>query len=83
LKKRVKELEGESKGHTGLLDPLKRENNRLVKQNNELHLELMRVKEDTDGRDGNWRLTLKTLESENTDLKFLTTKLRADLRRAE
>jgi hypothetical protein len=41
------------------------------------------VREESEARDNKWRLTVKTLESETTDLKFLTGKLRGDLLKAE
>ena len=51
--------------------PLQRETQRLTKQNNDLHLELMHLKEETDAADNKWRASVKRLEGELTDLRFL------------
>lgn len=66
-----------------ILDPVKRENNRLIKLNNELHLEMMTIKECGDDNDNKWRCTVRTLEGEVDDLKFVVAKLRTDLNRSE
>ena len=55
----------------GLLQPLKRENARLTKENNELHYEMIKVKEDADFKDNRWKTTMKSLEGEKNDLKFV------------
>jgi chromosome segregation ATPase len=63
--------------------PLQRETHRLTKENNALHLELMKVKENSDAREDQWRATVKRLEGENSDLKFLIEKLKRDLKKSE
>lgn len=40
--------EADSENHDSLLEPYKAENARLVMENNELHLELLRAKEEKD-----------------------------------
>ena len=47
------------------------DNAKLVKENNELHLELIRQKEDSDSKLKDLKETVRKLEHENSDLKFL------------
>ena len=51
--------------------PLESEVARLHTGSNELHLSLMKVKEDTDKKDAQWRAAVKKMETENADLRFL------------
>lgn len=44
----VGKTEKESKNFDALLEPYKTENARLVQENNELHLDLLKLKEDKD-----------------------------------
>jgi len=53
-----------------LVEPLKIENQKLLKDNNELHVEIIRVKEDIDKNSNSTFMTIKRLESEITDLRF-------------
>ena len=43
----------------------------------------MRIREESDDRDNKWRLSVKTLESEANDLKFVIEKCRNDLKKME
>jgi hypothetical protein len=61
--------------------PLQRENTRLVQENNDLRLELMRTKEDCDARDNKWRASVKKLEGEVQDFKFLVERSKQDYAR--
>jgi len=56
-----------------LVEPLKLENTRLVRDNNELHMALIQSKEDSQLRSNSVLLSLQKLESDNSDLKFLLT----------
>jgi centrosomal protein CEP135 len=67
----------------GAVGPLQREHTRLVQENNELHLELMRTKEDCDARDNKWRASVKKLEGEVHDFKFLLERSKQDYARLE
>ena len=53
------------------LDPMKYKNKKLTKENNELHYQLMKLKEDTSFKDIKWKTVFKSLEDEKRDLKFL------------
>ena len=83
IKAENKEYSNQISNFEKILDPLKRENNRLIKVNNDLHLEMMGVKEKADDNDNKWRCTVKTLESETGDFKFVIERLRSDVKRLE
>jgi centrosomal protein CEP135 len=59
--------------------PFQTETSRLTKQNNDLHIDLMRVKEDCDSRENAWRASVKKLESECEDLKYLVARAKEDM----
>ena len=52
-------------------EPYRSDNAKLVRENNELHLELIRQKEDSDSKLKESKEKLRKLEHENSDLKFL------------
>lgn len=54
-----------------LLLPLKKENERLVSENNELHLTVIKSKEITEESRTKWEAKVKSLEEERKDLKFV------------
>jgi len=51
------------------LEPVKKENIRLQKENNELHMEVIRVKEEMEYKESRWNNTRKSLEDDKIDLK--------------
>ncbi|CAI2369596.1 unnamed protein product [Moneuplotes crassus] len=51
------------------LIPLKKDNARIVKENNALHKEMIQVKENLSQNDNNWQRQFKQLESEYNDIK--------------
>lgn len=53
------------------LVPLQKENERITKENNKLHLEIIKVKEERDSCDIKWRSALRLLQEEIQDLRFL------------
>lgn len=53
-------------------EPLRQENQRIVSENNKLHLEVIKLKEELQFSNGDMRTTLKQLEGEKSDLLFLT-----------
>ncbi|XP_055021118.1 centrosomal protein of 135 kDa isoform X2 [Boleophthalmus pectinirostris] len=63
--------EKESKNFDALLEPYKSENARLVRENNELHLDLLKLKEDKDRVINELKTHVRKLDHETTDLKFL------------
>ena len=51
------------------LQPLKKENARVVRENNALHREMIQVKENLSQNDNSWQRQYKQLESEYNDIK--------------
>lgn len=71
LKKKQSSLENEiTKCHDSLA-PLKKENQRLVRENNELHVEIMKSNEECESKHDKWDLTFNKLNSERDDLRFV------------
>jgi len=51
--------------------PLQKENERLVKENNDLHRQLILCRESADGSDLSWKAQYRQTQNEVQDLKFL------------
>jgi centrosomal protein CEP135 len=62
---------------------LKKENSKLTKENNDLHFEMMKIKEDLDYRETKWKTTFRSVEGEKNDLKFLLQQKDNSLRKIE
>ena len=54
-------------------EPYKSDNAKLVRENNQLHVQLIRAKEDSENTIKEVKNTLRKMEHENADLKFLNT----------
>ncbi|XP_051865956.1 centrosomal protein of 135 kDa isoform X1 [Pristis pectinata] len=63
--------EKESKNLDSVLEPYRTENARLVQENNKLHQELLRLKEESDQQIKDLKYTIRKLEHDTADLKFL------------
>ncbi|XP_056414343.1 centrosomal protein of 135 kDa [Hyla sarda] len=63
--------EKENKNLDALIEPYKAENARLVRENNELHLELLKIKEESDRHIKDLKASLRKFEHQTADLKFL------------
>ncbi|KAK2835857.1 hypothetical protein Q5P01_016341 [Channa striata] len=63
--------EKESRNLDVLLEPYKSENARLVRENNELHLQLLKLKEEKDRVTKELKNHVRKLDHETCDLKFL------------
>uniref|UniRef100_A0A7N6C0M2 Centrosomal protein 135 n=1 Tax=Anabas testudineus TaxID=64144 RepID=A0A7N6C0M2_ANATE len=63
--------EKESRNLDALLEPYKTENARLVRENNELHLEFLKLKEEKDRVTRELKMHIRKLDHETCDLKFL------------
>ena len=50
---------------------MKQENARLVRENNELHQQIIQVKEDAKQKENQYMLHLKSVEGQTQDLKFV------------
>lgn len=55
------------------VEPYRLDNARLVRENNELHQKVMKLKESSEIKVRDLKATLRRLDHENTDLKFLNT----------
>ncbi|XP_053710222.1 centrosomal protein of 135 kDa [Synchiropus splendidus] len=64
-------LDQESQNADALLEPFRAENARLVRENNDLHLQLLRLKEDNDRVTKELKTHIRQLDHEASDLKFL------------
>ncbi|XP_076582514.1 centrosomal protein of 135 kDa [Chaetodon auriga] len=63
--------EKESRNFDALLEPYRAENARVVRENNELHQELLKLKEEKDHVTRELKARVRKLDHETTDLKFL------------
>uniref|UniRef100_UPI003AAA4C84 centrosomal protein of 135 kDa n=1 Tax=Centroberyx gerrardi TaxID=166262 RepID=UPI003AAA4C84 len=63
--------EKESRNFDALLEPYRTENARLVRENNELHLELLKMREEKDRVSRELKTHIRKLDHETSDLKFL------------
>ncbi|KAI3369003.1 hypothetical protein L3Q82_025978, partial [Scortum barcoo] len=63
--------ERESRNVDALLEPHKADNARLVQENNELHLQLLKLKEEKDQVTRELKTHIRKLDHETSDLKFL------------
>lgn len=63
--------------------PLQKENERVTKENNKLHLEIIQVKEEKDNNEIKWKNALRQLQEEGRDLKFLLDSKDVRIRKAD
>nr|XP_046247398.1 centrosomal protein of 135 kDa isoform X2 [Scatophagus argus] len=63
--------EKESRNFDALLEPYRAENARAVRENNELHQELLKLKEENDRVTRELKTEIRKLDHETSDLKFL------------
>ncbi|XP_062991870.1 centrosomal protein of 135 kDa [Elgaria multicarinata webbii] len=64
-------IEKEYSNYDVVLEPYREENARLTRENNELHLEVLKLKEQLEQRVKDLKATLRKVEHENADMKFL------------
>ncbi|XP_006816961.1 centrosomal protein of 135 kDa [Saccoglossus kowalevskii] len=55
------------------VEPYRSDNAKLVKENNELHLQLIKTKEEAESSIKDLKTTIRRIEHENADLRFLNT----------
>ncbi|NXJ60987.1 CP135 protein, partial [Rostratula benghalensis] len=63
--------EKECSNYDAVLEPYKTENAKLTRENNELHLEILKLKEQSDRHVKDLKASLRRIEHETADLKFL------------
>ncbi|XP_058694161.1 centrosomal protein of 135 kDa isoform X2 [Poecile atricapillus] len=63
--------EKECNNYDTILEPYKTENARLTRENNDLHLEILKLKEQSDHHIKDLKASLRRVEHETSDLKFL------------
>lgn len=68
-KVKLEQAEAQIRREQIALVPLKKDNARIVKENNALHKEIIQVKENLSQNDNNWQRQFKQLESEYNDIK--------------
>ncbi|XP_078369806.1 centrosomal protein of 135 kDa-like isoform X2 [Oculina patagonica] len=73
LKLQVGKQEKERTVYEDNVEPYRSDNAKLVKENNELHLQLIKLREETDQIIRDLKTSVRKLEHENADLKFLNT----------
>ena len=71
LKKINESLQSQVSNDNRYYEPLKKENERVVKENNELHLRVIQLQEDLEARDTTFKAKLKQAQNERTDLHFV------------
>lgn len=71
LKKSKEEMEIKLKNREKMEEGGQKTFERLIRENNELHQELMKIKEESEMKEGRWRNMMKGLEGEKGDLKFV------------
>ncbi|XP_053922119.1 centrosomal protein of 135 kDa [Cuculus canorus] len=64
-------IEKECSNYDAILEPYKLENARLTRENNELHVEKLKLKEQSDRHIKDLKASLRRVEHEASDLKFL------------
>uniref|UniRef100_A0A8B9BYI7 Centrosomal protein 135 n=1 Tax=Anser brachyrhynchus TaxID=132585 RepID=A0A8B9BYI7_9AVES len=64
-------IEKEFSNYDAILEPYKTENAKLTRENNELHLEILKLKEQSDRHVKDLKANLRRVEHETADLRFL------------
>ncbi|XP_052537852.1 centrosomal protein of 135 kDa isoform X3 [Tympanuchus pallidicinctus] len=64
-------IEKECSNYDAIIEPYKTENAKLTRENNELHLEILKLKEQSDRHIKDLKASLRSVENEAVDLKFL------------
>lgn len=73
FKQQVHKQDKEKILHEDNVEPYRSDNAKLVKENNELHLQLIKLREETEESIKVLKASLRKIEHENADLKFLNT----------
>ncbi|XP_063166215.1 centrosomal protein of 135 kDa isoform X3 [Candoia aspera] len=76
-------IEKECSNFDVVLEPYREENARLIRENNELHLEVLKLKEQLEEQVKDLKATLRKFEHENSDMKFLNNQYMHKMRSLE
>lgn len=71
MKKQFEEIKRASSQSTNLIEPLRRRMGKLETENNDLHSQIIKLKEEIDDKDIKWKTALNRLEGQKKDLKFI------------
>lgn len=71
IKRQLEEVKLQSKKEQSSVEPLRREVDKLTRENNDLHLEIIKMKERVDKSEIKWESSLRSLEDQKRDLKFV------------
>ena len=71
LKSQIEMVKHDEKLNQQALVPLQKENEKLTKENNKLHIDVITVKEERDSCELRWKQALRTLQDECQDLRYL------------
>lgn len=83
IKKINEELKQSVHKSEQMILPLKKENAKLVQENNDLHFEMIKIKEESDYNSSKWQTTFNRLDGERNDLKFLLEQKDSKIRKLE
>ena len=72
--------QAENKLNQQSLAPLQKENERLTKENNQLHLDIIQAHEHSEEVDLKWKAANRQLQNESRDLRFLVESKDAKIR---
>ena len=70
LKKQYEDFKSQSLREKETINPLKGEMEKCKRENNELHTEMIKLKEELDLKDTKWRTTFRSCEDQISDLRF-------------
>jgi len=70
-KREFEELKVSSGKSFDMIDPMKREIKKLEAENNDLHFQIIKIKEEMDGKDIKWKTAYSRMEEQKNDLKYL------------
>ncbi len=83
IKKMNEELKSSQFKGDQISEPLKRENARLTKENNDLHYDVMKIKEEAEFKENRINTNFKNIEGERNELKFQLQQKESSIKKLE
>lgn len=71
IKRQLDEVKSQSRKEHSSVEPLRREVEKLTRENNDLHFEIIHMKERVDSSEIKWESSLRSLEDQKKDLRFV------------